>query len=412
LSTKAVTTRIQHKHDLEVNWLKAVNFVPMQGELIIYDAEVDANGQTLTLPTGRTTPYTYERFKIGDGKTTVSNLGFAASSEADLRLAEDLYTYADIGKITGATNKNPIKVASVGETLKTVFNAVFGEQADEQPSIGSASLGVSQTGSTSVTGGEYGKVHSTISATVTFTLTDSVTCNYGYRIGDTKTTGLQTVEYPITKQSNADIKITLPSGQTASSSMVTTGSYVSHSSNVLYCNFDANKRVTISFTVPAGNTTTAAQTRYNTIKGEVVLGNAKTTSGAEITKFLTMQKNDASASLSGGNKSNTSTAYTITAGYVPYTYQLATATPSSLPTANRTQNKPTSITVSGGSSSTYLYIFVPSSKSDITSLTASGFDVPFSKIESSKSYVVNDGQSTTYKVFKTTDSVKGDTFKL
>jgi hypothetical protein len=76
LSTKAVTTRIQHKHDLEVNWLKAVNFVPMQGELIIYDAEVDANGQTLTLPTGRTTPYTYERFKIGDGKTTVSNLPF------------------------------------------------------------------------------------------------------------------------------------------------------------------------------------------------------------------------------------------------------------------------------------------------------------------------------------------------
>lgn len=77
MSTKAVTTRIQHKHDLEANWLKAVNFVPMQGELIIYDAEVDTNGQTLTLPTGRTTPYTYERFKIGDGKTLVSNLPFS-----------------------------------------------------------------------------------------------------------------------------------------------------------------------------------------------------------------------------------------------------------------------------------------------------------------------------------------------
>ncbi len=103
MSTKAVTTRIQHKHDLEVNWLKAVNFIPMQGELIIYDAEVDASGKTLSLPTSRTTPYTYERFKIGDGKNTVSNLPFTDEhcAKADHNHNNIYYTESEVdSKVT------------------------------------------------------------------------------------------------------------------------------------------------------------------------------------------------------------------------------------------------------------------------------------------------------------------------
>ena len=71
-----INTRIQLKHDIEANWQKAVNFTPMQGEIIIYDIEIDANGNTLALPEGRTIPYTYERMKIGDGKTNVNDLLF------------------------------------------------------------------------------------------------------------------------------------------------------------------------------------------------------------------------------------------------------------------------------------------------------------------------------------------------
>ena len=56
-----------------------------KGELIIYDIEVDEDGNTLELPTdevyGRTTPYTYERFKLGDGKTTAINLPFYLENE-------------------------------------------------------------------------------------------------------------------------------------------------------------------------------------------------------------------------------------------------------------------------------------------------------------------------------------------
>lgn len=81
--TRTISTRISQKHDLEINWLKAVHFIPMAGELIIYDLEIDAEGNTLTnsdgslkLPAGRTEPYTYERFKIGDGISTVNALPF------------------------------------------------------------------------------------------------------------------------------------------------------------------------------------------------------------------------------------------------------------------------------------------------------------------------------------------------
>ena len=50
--TKNIPSRIVNKHDIEANWIKAVNFIPERGEIIVYD--IDDN-------------YTYERFKIGDG---------------------------------------------------------------------------------------------------------------------------------------------------------------------------------------------------------------------------------------------------------------------------------------------------------------------------------------------------------
>lgn len=61
MSEKNIKSRIIHKHDLESNWILATNFTPKQGELIIYD--IDDN-------------HSYERFKIGDGKTNVNLLPF------------------------------------------------------------------------------------------------------------------------------------------------------------------------------------------------------------------------------------------------------------------------------------------------------------------------------------------------
>lgn len=64
MAEKTLNTRIQQKHDIEANWLKATNFKPIAGEVIIYD--VDEN-------------YSYPRIKIGDGNTLINELPFAAT---------------------------------------------------------------------------------------------------------------------------------------------------------------------------------------------------------------------------------------------------------------------------------------------------------------------------------------------
>lgn len=76
MSEKTLRARLVNKHDIEVNWLKS-SFIPMKGELVVFDIEVDADGNTLELPEGRTAPYLYERFKIGDGEHNVNDLPFA-----------------------------------------------------------------------------------------------------------------------------------------------------------------------------------------------------------------------------------------------------------------------------------------------------------------------------------------------
>ncbi len=63
---KNVNTRIQNKHDIEANWKKAINFIPKEGELIIYDPD----------PIDQINGCFETRFKIGDGVTTVTNLPF------------------------------------------------------------------------------------------------------------------------------------------------------------------------------------------------------------------------------------------------------------------------------------------------------------------------------------------------
>lgn len=65
MTEKNLNVRIINKHDTEENWVKATNFVPKQGELIVYD--IDAT-------------HPHERFKIGDGVTFVNDLPFYACS--------------------------------------------------------------------------------------------------------------------------------------------------------------------------------------------------------------------------------------------------------------------------------------------------------------------------------------------
>ena len=65
MAEKNIKTRIQHKHDVEANWKLATGFIPLAGELIIYDKDDN---------------YAYTRIKIGDGITNVNDLPFITDS--------------------------------------------------------------------------------------------------------------------------------------------------------------------------------------------------------------------------------------------------------------------------------------------------------------------------------------------
>ena len=66
MATKTIKTRIVNKHATESNWKKAINFIPLLGEFIIYDPDETYFGA---------------RFKIGDGVSNVNDLPFAYGSE-------------------------------------------------------------------------------------------------------------------------------------------------------------------------------------------------------------------------------------------------------------------------------------------------------------------------------------------
>jgi len=60
--------RIQLKHDIAENWAKAINFIPLAGELILYDGVVE-DGKYLEVP----------RLKVGDGIHKINELPFISN---------------------------------------------------------------------------------------------------------------------------------------------------------------------------------------------------------------------------------------------------------------------------------------------------------------------------------------------
>jgi hypothetical protein len=129
-NAKTVNTRIQNKHDLEVNWKKAVGFIPLAGELVIYDKEVDAAGNILELPKGRTTAFTYERIKVGDGVTAISDLPFAFSTAFSGTRAEYTAAYntgsIPIGTLVIITDEPDEDDAADGVTSSILEQDILG----------------------------------------------------------------------------------------------------------------------------------------------------------------------------------------------------------------------------------------------------------------------------------------------
>lgn len=132
MNEKNINTRIQHKHDIEANWLKAINFIPKAGELIIYD---------------RDSTHNYERIKIGNGETLVSALPF----------------YAD--NIEGANNTYTATITTTWTGSAAPYSqeiAVNGITADDNPVVDLTLSGVYLNDQTRLA--EWGKIYRIVTA--------------------------------------------------------------------------------------------------------------------------------------------------------------------------------------------------------------------------------------------------------
>ena len=84
MSEKQFNVRIIHKNDTADNWAKTTDFIPKQGEIIVYNID-DA--------------YDYERIKIGDGITNVNSLPFTTTVQ-DHSLTFDKMVIGTLGYVT------------------------------------------------------------------------------------------------------------------------------------------------------------------------------------------------------------------------------------------------------------------------------------------------------------------------
>jgi hypothetical protein len=101
MAEKRLNTRIVHKHSVESDWLKATNFIPMAGEIIVYDVD---------------STHSYERIKIGDGITNVNALPFVG----------DTLRATLVGQIGEVDDKVDAVSALVGDT--SVSSQIAGAQ--------------------------------------------------------------------------------------------------------------------------------------------------------------------------------------------------------------------------------------------------------------------------------------------
>jgi hypothetical protein len=108
-------SRIVHKHDIEENWLKAVNFIPKQGEIIVYDID---------------DTYTYSRFKIGDGKTNINDLPFYFEQVLPSDIGDLKSTVTELNYMSGVTDNvqsqldNKTQVQMTSENLTEILQTL------------------------------------------------------------------------------------------------------------------------------------------------------------------------------------------------------------------------------------------------------------------------------------------------
>lgn len=92
--------RMIQKIDIEKTWINS-KLIPKKGEIVIYAIE----DSTTELPTGRTTPISSPRIKVGDGVTEAKDLPFLTLNYDDLLNTPSIPTYTAGSGITIENNE-------------------------------------------------------------------------------------------------------------------------------------------------------------------------------------------------------------------------------------------------------------------------------------------------------------------
>ena len=126
---KSIKTRIQNKHDTEANWKLATTFVPLAGEVIIYDAD---------------SAHDRARVKIGDGETLVNALEFIDAEveipySATLPVANGTASAGSASTVARSDHKHPTDTtraaqADLAELRSDVENMITCGTADPSAS--------------------------------------------------------------------------------------------------------------------------------------------------------------------------------------------------------------------------------------------------------------------------------------
>lgn len=125
MAEKRIYGRAVQKHDLEKNWIKATNFIPMAGEIIVYDRDDNVADESLK------GTCSYERIKIGDGVQNVNDLPFYSGSWNELSDkpfgSEGLITVEWDGDTTGLPVSSDGTVYKVSDLKPTSTEVIGGK---------------------------------------------------------------------------------------------------------------------------------------------------------------------------------------------------------------------------------------------------------------------------------------------
>ena len=134
MSENNIKSRIQLKNDTEANWLKAVNFTPKAGEIIVYNVDDTHDRQ---------------RIKIGDGEKNINDLPFLEKeiAQATAEAAGIMKLYDKVGEATdGTMTQNAIETLKANKPL--IINATIpaiGWSSDEIKTITAEATGIKST---------------------------------------------------------------------------------------------------------------------------------------------------------------------------------------------------------------------------------------------------------------------------